>query len=86
MVYKIVQGINGCPFDNVFAINNCISTRNNGFKLYKQYSHLTPENIAFLQRVVNDFNSLPRDVIQSPNVFLFKKKLEHWQQLCFDFL
>ena len=46
----------------------------------------TPQNKAFL-RVFDDWNSLPRDIVQSLNVFLFKKKLEeHWQQFCFEFL
>ena len=36
MVYKIARGISGCPFEKFFSINNCMSTRNNGFKIYKQ--------------------------------------------------
>jgi len=39
MVYKIARGISGCPFENFFITNNYMSTRNNGQKLCKQYSH-----------------------------------------------
>jgi len=87
MVYKIAQGLSGCPFEKFFSMNDYTSTQNNGFKIYKQYSHLYARKHSFSQRVINGWNGLPRDIIQSPNVFLFKKKLdEHWYQFCFDFL
>ena len=58
MVYKIARGLSGCPFQKFFCINNYTSTRNNGFKIYKQFSHNT-RKYSFSQRVINDWNSLP---------------------------
>jgi len=87
MVYKIARGLSGCPFEKFFCINNYTSTRNNGFKLYKQFSHLNTRKYSFSQRVINDWNSLPSTIIQSPNVVLFKTGLdEHWHQYRFDFV
>ena len=81
MIYKITHGISGCPFENFFTINSYMSTRNNGLKFYKHHSHLNVRKHSFSQRVINDWNTLPSDIIQSPNVSLFKKRLdEHWHQ------
>jgi len=41
-----------------------MSTRNNGFKIYKQYSHLNARKHSFTQRVINDWNGLPGDINQ----------------------
>ena len=30
----------------------------------------------FLQRIINDWNSLPHDVVSASNVFIFKTKLD----------
>ena len=73
MVYKIVQGISGCPFENFFVIN-VISTRNNGCKQYIVIS--TPGNVtvAFLKEW-SMIGQPPKTCIQSSNVFLFRKKI-----------
>jgi len=71
MVCKIIQGISGCPFEIFFAINDYMSTRNNGFKIYKHHSHLNVRKYSFSQRVINDWNALSSDITQSPNLFLF---------------
>ena len=38
-VFKIVHGLEGVPFDTLFTSHNTIN-RGNGYKLYKQFSHL----------------------------------------------
>ena len=68
-VFKIVQGV---PFDTLFTFHNTI-TRGNGYKLHKQFSHL---NLQFSQRVIEDWNKLPRFLIESPDVLTFKTKLD----------
>jgi len=58
-------------------MNNYMSIRKNGFKIYQQYSHLNVRKHSFSQRVIDDWNGLPGDIIQSSNVFLFKKILKN---------
>ena len=38
-VFKIVHGLEGVPFDDLFTFHNTI-TRGNGYKLLKHFSHL----------------------------------------------
>ena len=46
---------------------NCdLSIRSNGYKLYKNYYHLNIRKYTFPQRIINDWNNLPGDIIESP--------------------
>ena len=67
-VFRIVHGLQGVPFGNLFLFHNTI-TRGNGYKLYKHFCHLT-------QRIIEDWNKLPTFVIESPDVLTFKTKLD----------
>ena len=85
MVYKIIHGLDGAPFDDFFSYHN-ISTRSNGFKLYKHFSRLNVRKFSFSQRVINDWNDLPMEVVQTPNVISFKAALHNfWECHKFDF-
>ena len=85
MVYKIIHGLDGAPFDDFFSYHN-ISTRSNGFKLYKHFSRLNVRKFSFSQRVINDWNNLPMEVVQTSNVILFKAALHNfWECHKFDF-
>ena len=86
MVYLIVRGLEGISFDRLFTYCD-LPTRSNGYKLYKNHCHLNVRKHFFSQRTINDWNSLPRDIIESPNVIIFKSKLDvYWQDFRFKFL
>ena len=53
-------------------------TRSNRFKIYKKYSRTSIRCFTFSQRIINDWNSLPNDVVTSPNVLTFKSKLDNF--------
>ena len=75
MMYKILNGLDGLPFDDLFSFHQ-LTTRSNGYKLYKHFCHLNCRKHFFSQRVINDWNSLPRDIIESQNIWTFKSKLD----------
>jgi len=56
----------------LFTYHN-LPTRSNGYKLSKNFCHL---KYSFSQRVINDWNSLPADVVQASNVDSFKFKFD----------
>ena len=47
---RIVYGLQGVPFENLFQFHNTI-TRGNGYKLYKHLCHLNLRKLTFSQRV-----------------------------------
>ena len=85
-VFKIVHGLEGVPFDSLFAFHNTI-TRGNGYKLHKQFSRLNLRKFSFSQRIINDWNNLPRFLIESPDVLTFKTKLDiFWNSYRFCYI
>jgi len=74
-IFKIVHGLEGVPFDSLFAFHNTI-TRGIGYKLHKRFSRLNLQKFSFSQRTINGWNTLPRFLIESPDVLTFKTKLD----------
>ena len=86
MMYKILHGLDGVHFDDLFSFHNTI-TRTNGYKLYKKFNHLNCRKHFFSQRIINDWNGLPQDIIESENILTFKSKLDlFWQQFRFLYI
>ena len=85
-VFKIIHGLDGIPFDTLFKYHNTV-TRGNGYKLFKQFSHLNLRKFSFSERVVDDWNHLPTFLIESPDVLTFKTKLDiFWNSYRFHYL
>ena len=86
MMYRILNGLEGLPFDNLFSFYQTI-TRTNGYKLYKQFSHLNCRKYFFSQRIIEDWNKLPQEIIESTNIWTFKSKLDvFWHNYRFMYL
>ena len=68
MVYKIVHGLDGIHFEDIFTYSDTIS-RSNGYKLFKHHSRLNICKCSFSQRIVNDWNSLSQDIVEAPNLY-----------------
>ena len=61
-VFKIVHGLEGVPFDNLFTFHNNI-TRGNGYKLFKHFLlSECSKIISFMQRIIDDWNQLATDI------------------------
>jgi len=60
------------------SINQSInqSTRSNGYKLIKQRLDANLKLHIFLQRVINDWNSLPDYIVSAPDAMIFNSLLD----------
>ena len=75
-VFKIMKGMEGLEPNKFFSFNTLSSTRGHKFKIYKQYTRLNIRKHFFSQRVIDDWNSLPEDAVNSDSLNGFKSQLK----------
>ena len=75
LVYKILNGYFTSDFDNLFTYSNNI-TRGHSLKLFKSFSKLRCRYDYFSNRIINDWNSLPDNVVNSSTVNCFKSCID----------
>ena len=62
-----------------FKVSN-LSTRGHQFKIFKEHGAKLARTQTFSQRIVNNWNALPQNVVSESTTNGFKNKLdEHWK-------
>lgn len=76
-MYKYLMG--GCKKDSarLFSVVPSERTRGNWHKLKYQKLQLNTEKTFFTVRVVKDWNRLPREVMESSSLEIFKTQLHN---------
>ena len=78
-VYKILNDIDKVK-DKLFKMSLYGSTRENPKKVYKERPRLNVRANSFSNRVVNQWNNIPENVVVAPSVNTFKSRLNaHWK-------
>lgn len=85
-VYRILNNIDHCDQNQLFTRDTITTTRGHSLKLYKRSFRLDIRRHSFSQRVINQWNSLPENVVSAKNLNQFKSKLNmHWKSLPIKF-
>ena len=74
--FKWVKGINKGDISKVLKFSEVSRTRSNGFKLTKFTFHREVGRNWYGNRVVDEWNKLPAEILQTNRVDTFKNKLD----------
>jgi hypothetical protein len=83
--YKILNNIDKVQYEQILPLNQT-TTRGHSKKLYKKNCKTNVRKYRFSQRVVDEWNKIPKKVIDSKTTNTFKSQLNnHWKNLDIQF-
>ena len=84
-VFQLFHGGMDVPPEMFLTSNNSDRTRGHQWKLQKPRARSLVRRNAFSSRVVNDWNSLPAEVVSADSVNEFKSRLDrHWSSITYE--
>ena len=76
-VFKIVRNFYDCSYTgSIFEFTNNKKLRGHPYKINKQFTNTTKFKNFFSNRVVNKWNSLPYEIVQSKTINEFKNRFD----------
>ena len=78
--YKILTGRSGLMSTQLFELNESDRNRGHPLKLKKLSCRLDIRKYSFAHRVVDEWNKLPRAVIESDSIETFKQRLDSYME------
>ena len=79
-VFKIVKGLTKVDYKNWFVMSKESRTRGHSYKLVKSRSKLEVRRNFFSQRVISEWNNLPREVVEATSVNMFKNRYDKFKK------
>ena len=76
--FKIVKGFSNLHVFDFFSLHDAVSrpTRGHSMKLYKRRFSTDVGKFSFVNRIVEEWNALPQEAIDSTSINLFKNKID----------
>ena len=79
--YKIINTIDKVQYEQILPFSQT-TTRGHSKKLHKQNCRTNVRKYSFSQRIVDEWNKIPKKVIDSKTINTFKSQLNnHWKNL-----
>ena len=76
-VFKIAHNYyDKASVDNLFNFSNDSRLRGHNFKIIKKFTNKTKYQKFFTNRVINKWNNLPSDIVNSKSINEFKNKFD----------
>ena len=87
LVYQIFHGLIDINPSIFFAPATVSTTRGHNYKIFKPHSQCLTRSNFFSNRVINDWNSLPTNIVNANSINNFKSLLdEHWKSSFYNYL
>jgi len=78
-VFKILKGFSKVKYSNWFKLAVNGRTRGHKYKLIKSRSRLDIRKNFFSQRVINEWNNLPNEVVEAESINTFKNRYDKYK-------
>ena len=80
-MFKIINGLVRMNVSTLFSPSDS-NTRGHSKRVFKKHAVKFPRTNFFSQRIVNDWNSLPTDIVNAPTINTFKNRLDKfWENI-----
>ena len=73
--FKYIKGFCIVNVDDYVKFSTCRTRCTNSYKIWKPYARTNILKYSFWHRYIDEWNSLPEDVVQAVNVSNFKRRL-----------
>ena len=77
-MYKMLKGQVSLDFSDFFTLADDLRSRGHSYKIKKNYCRLDARKNFFSQRVVDLWNRLPQEVLDSGSLNVFKSRLDRY--------
>jgi hypothetical protein len=77
-VFKMFKGLEDISWEQFFELARISQLRGHRFKLFKRRFNLDVRKYSFSQRIIEEWNKLPEELIDCKTVSNFKKKLDFY--------
>ena len=85
LVYHVLHGRFNLPQEAFFTKSTLQSTRGHPLKLAKPHAQTRVRKNHWSIKVVNDWNSLPDDIVMAETLNEFKNKIDkHWSKYKYE--
>ena len=87
LMFKVMNGLVRLDRNLLFTPKTLHNTRGHPQKVFKHHATKLPRKNSFSQRTINDWNTLPRHVIEAPSINAFKERLDkYWEPLMYTII
>ena len=84
-MFKIMNGLVRMDKEKLFSPTRSPHTRGHTQRVFKEHAVKLTRSRSFSQRVVNDWNNLPADIVEAPSLNIFKNRLdEFWRDIQYE--
>ena len=77
----VFQGVDDIEPGNIFTLATYKSTRNQGNELGQSYCKTDKRKFSFSNRIVENWNKLPKEIKEAKSVNAFKNRMDSNQKL-----
>ena len=74
-LFKYIKGFCIVNLDDYVKFSSCRTRCNNSYKIWKPYARTNILKHSFCHRYIDEWNSLPKDIVKAVNVSNFKRRM-----------